>query len=323
MSESEREEFAAPESPRFTPPEAPAACGAADDPRLGQLLGCALADGDMPRAVILGFPSDEGVRRNRGRPGAAEGPAAIREMLHRLTPGADADGAAPALLERTRDLGDLVVSGDLKRDQELLGIAVTPYLAEGVFVIVLGGGHETAYGHFLGYAEAGLDVTIVNWDAHLDVRDLKAGRGHSGSPFRQVLEHPSGACRGYTAAGLQSQATARAHLEYVRGRGGRVLWAAELTPESVDEVYEGLHGPALLSFDLDAVDQSQAPGVSAPATGGMPAELWLRAARGAGRCAAVTSCDVVELNPRLDRDGQTARLAALTVWQVLRGFAER
>jgi formiminoglutamase len=37
----------------------------------------------------------------------------------------------------------------------------------------------------------------------------------------------------------------------------------------------------------------------------------------------VLSCDVVELNPRVDRDDQTARLAALTVWEILRGVAER
>lgn len=315
--------MSAPESPRFIQPELAAPCSSADDPRVGQLLGRALADGDMPRAVILGFPSDEGVRRNGGRPGAADAPAAIREMLHRLTPGADDDGASTSLLERTRDLGDLVVSGDLRRDQELLGIAVTPYLAEGVFVLVLGGGHETAYGHFLGYPEAGHHVTIVNWDAHLDVRDLKAGRGHSGSPFRQTLEHPSGACRGYAVAGAQPQAVARGHLDYVRGRGGRVLWAADIDAGAVERVYEEVRGPAMISFDLDAVDQSQAPGVSAPATGGLSAELWLRAARLAGRCAAVTSADVVELNPKLDRDGQTARLAALTVWQLLRGYSER
>jgi arginase family enzyme len=36
----------------------------------------------------------------------------------------------------------------------------------------------------------------------------------------------------------------------------------------------------------------------------------------------VSSADLVELNPRFDRDGQTARLAARTVWEILRGRAE-
>jgi formiminoglutamase len=55
----------------------------------------------------------------------------------------------------------------------------------------------------------------------------------------------------------------------------------------------------------------------------MTAELWLAAAFHAGQCAQVSSCDLVEINPNYDRDGQTARLAALTVWQVFRGLAAR
>jgi arginase family enzyme len=78
-----------------------------------------------------------------------------------------------------------------------------------------------------------------------------------------------------------------------------------------------------VSFDLDAVDQAFAPGVSAPAPRGLRPDLWLRAAFLAGRTPAVTSADVVELCPRLDRDEQTARLAALTAWEILRGLAAR
>ncbi len=91
----------------------------------------------------------------------------------------------------------------------------------------------------------------------------------------------------------------------------------------MEGLYRDLVAPALVTFDLDAVDQAFAPGVSAPATGGMSAGLWLYAAYAAGRTPAVRSCDIVELNPRYDRDGQTAKLAAYTVWQVMRGLAER
>ena len=54
--------------------------------------------------------------------------------------------------------------------------------------------------------------------AHPDVRPLKDGHGHSGSPFRQALEHPSGLCRDYTVAGLNPPAVARAHLDYLAER---------------------------------------------------------------------------------------------------------
>lgn len=306
---------------RINPPDLPRPSPAVNDPRIGDLLGSKLAARDEPTAVLLGFPSDVGVQRNGGRVGAAEGPRAIRTALYRLVP----DPRYPRfedLLRRTRDLGDLEVTGDLETDQRNLGEVLSPHLQRGAFVIVLGGGHETAYGHFLSYALAGRPVDILNWDAHADVRELKDGKGHSGSPFRQALEDPSGACRRYLVAGLEPHLVARAHLEYVQQRG-RAIWREEISREAIDSIYDSVASPALVSFDLDALSQAEAPGVSAPNAAGLRSELWLSAAYAAGRCPAVTSADVVELNPSVDRDGQTARLAALTVWWLLRGSAER
>lgn len=306
---------------RIIPPTTPMPDTAPDDPRLGRLLGSRLGQTDPPLAVLLGFPSDEGVRRNGGRVGAAGGPKAIRPALYRLA--ADPRSAQfEDLLGRTRDLGDLEISRNLELDQQHLGEALAPYLQQGAFVIVFGGGHETSYGHFQGYARTGHRVEILNWDAHADVRELKEGKGHSGSPFRQAIEDPSRMCRSYTVAGLQPHSVARAHLEYVK-KHGRAVWREDVTRETIDELYRGVAGPTLVSFDLDAVSDAEAPGVSAPTSAGLASELWLGAADSAGRCPAVTSADVVELNPAVDRDGQTARLAALTVWWLLRGRADR
>lgn len=303
-------------APGLVPDTAP------DDPRVGHLLGRGLAAGERAAAALVGFPSDEGVRRNGGRPGAAQGPPALRRALYRLTPGLEP--ALAELLERTRDLGDVPVTGDLERDQAALAATVAPLLDAGTFVVVLGGGHEAAYGHFLGYAQSasagdGRRATLVNWDAHADVRPTHDGLGHSGSPFRQALEHPSGAAARYVVAGLQPASVARGHLDYVRAHG-RAELAESVTPTLVKEIYAVLEGPALVSFDLDAVAGAHAPGVSAPAVTGLAPELWLEAARRAGACPAVVSADVVELSPPHD-DGRTARLAALTVWELLRGRA--
>lgn len=292
-----------------------------DDPRLGRLLGSRLGPGETPTAVILGFPSDEGVRRNGGRVGAAGGPRAIRAALYRLTPDPRFEQFED-LLGRTRDLGDLEVSRNVEFDQKHLGEALAPYLEAGTFAIVVGGGHETSYGHFQGYVLAHRQVEILNWDAHADVREVKQGQGHSGSPFRQAIEDSSGACRRYSVAGLQPHSVARSHLQYVE-QHGRAMWRDQVTRETIEELYTSTRGPTLVSFDLDAVNEAEAPGVSAPNVGGLPSELWLEAALAAGRAPSVASADVVELNPAVDQDGRTARLAAVTVWSLLKGRAER
>lgn len=310
--------------PRFDAPSVSRPQAAEEDPRLGRLLGRAVDDPSEARAVILGFSSDEGVRINGGRPGASEAPTAIRRALYALTPDARRPDAFTDLIEHTVDLGNLALGEELAENQQRLGAAVAPHLARGVVPIILGGGHETAFGHFLGYVEAERPVAILNWDAHADVRPLKDGRPHSGSPFRQAIEHPSGVCRGYTVAGLQPHSTARAHVDYLDAQEAYYAWRDALSENLINALYAGKSTTACMTtFDLDAVDQSAAPGVSAPAANGLSPGLWLHAAYRAGRSAHVASMDLVECNPRVDVDGHTARLAALTVWHFLCGLVER
>ncbi len=294
-----------------------------DDPRVGHLLGRRLDPTTEPDAIIVGFPVDEGVRRNGGRVGAAEGPVAIRQALFRLTPDPRLFSEFGKFLMATDDLGDLVSTGNLEADQAALGRILAPHLKRGAVAIVLGGGHETSFGHFLGYVAAGQPVQVLNWDAHPDVRPLREGKGHSGSPFRQILEHPSRLCRRYDVAGLSPTSVAKAHLDYLELHGGTWLFNEELNATEIDRIHERITESTLATFDLDAVDGSAAPGVSASAILGIPVRDWLHAAERAGQNRCIRSMDVVELNPRFDVDGRTARLAAATVWHFLRGLARR
>lgn len=294
-----------------------------DDLRIGQLLGRRLEGAEQARIAIIGYPSDEGVSRNGGRSGAAAAPDAIRKALFKLTPDPRQYDAFVDLVEHTLDVGNVVLDEDLEEDQEQLGSIVASYLAQGTTPIIIGGGHETSYGHFLGYVDAGKAVSILNWDAHPDVRPLKDGQGHSGSPFRQAILHPFKNCLSYTVAGLLPHSVARAHLNFVVMHDGSYVWRKNITRERIDQLYRRTPEALMVSFDIDAVDQAFAPGVSAPATGGLSSELWLYAAYQAGRQPRVSSMDIVECNPAVDRDDQTARLAALTIWWFLKGFAER
>src|SRR5699024_524042 len=170
------------------------------DPRLAHFLQ---ASNKHPKVALIGFPSDEGVKRNGGRPGAAGAPDEIRKQLYKLTPDAQNIEAFTSILEQTIDAGNITVSGELEADQQRLGEVVAEYLKKDIIPIILGGEHGTAFGHFLGYAKADLKTSIFNLDAHTDVRPLKNGKSHSGSPFRQALEHKSGCCKQYSVAGLQ------------------------------------------------------------------------------------------------------------------------
>jgi formiminoglutamase len=284
-----------------------------------QIIGSRLKAGSVPSIVLAGFPSDEGVRRNHGRPGASLAPRAIRDALHNIP----SDRSVEELLSLCKDLGDIQVTGDLEADQARLAEAIAPWIRTGAIPIILGGGHETAYGHFLAHVNAGNQISILNWDAHPDVRPLVNGLGHSGSPFRQAISHDSGTCTKYVVAGLLEARLGPEHLQFIKEHHGQYYWKSQLSEEGVDAIYRERCESLMTSFDMDAVDQSTAPGVSAPANGGLSAELWLRAAYGAGRHPRTLSMDLVEVNPKFDVEGHTVKLAAQTVMAFLRGVAER
>jgi formiminoglutamase len=292
-----------------------------DDPRVGHWLQ---NKPETVKVVLLGFPSDEGVRRNGGRVGASEAPDKIRRELYKMTPNAEDYTSFVDLITSCQDLGNLEVQGELEEDQQKLGNIVAGYLEQGVIPIILGGGHETAFGHFLGYAKAVITTSIYNLDAHADVRPLKNGQAHSGSPFRQALEHESQCAETYLVSGLQPHAVAKSHLEFINSHNGQYLFRDETNITSISgQFHQHESDNLMVSFDMDAVDQSQAPGVSAPCTNGLPADLWLTAAYLAGRNEQVSSFDLSEVNPFHDRDHQTAKLAALTIWHFLLGLSQR
>jgi formiminoglutamase len=304
-----------------------------NDPRLGEAVE--FWRGGLPllrsgRPVLIGFPQDEGVCRNGGRVGAAEAPREIRRWLYRFVPfdcETNADLAALHML----DLGNVRIEGSLEDTQAALGEVVGAVLQSGAVPVILGGGHETAYGHYLGYVAADLPVGIINIDAHLDVRPLINGKGHSGSPFRQIMEHATHPLPGdrYVCLGAQPQSVARPHWLYAQQRGAVVRWVRRfrLTPETHvlrwAKRLAAKECQVYVSLDADVVLASDVSGVSAPNADGLFGKQGLGCARIAGQTPTVSSFDLVEINPRYDHDGQSARWAALAVWNFLVGLAER
>lgn len=282
-----------------------------------------------PGVALLGFASDEGVRRNQGRTGAAGGPAALRRALAPLA----YHGARGTPLY---DAGDVACPGqDLEGAQQALGERVDALLRAGHFPVLLGGGHEIAWGSFQGIAaaldrDARLpDFGIVNFDAHFD---LRRGPATSGTAFRQI--HDALAARGlpfrYLCLGIARAANTPALFATASAGGARwlldedLVWprweaACRVIDEFVDTV-----GALQVTVCLDAFPAAAAPGVSAPAARGVAADFALallkylldRAGHGA-RGSKVVLVELAELCPPLDPDGRTARLAARLVHDVV------
>jgi formiminoglutamase len=286
------------------------------------------ADADITgQAVLLGFACDEGVRRNQGRVGAAVGPDSIRKAMANLAwdrPGED------ALFEA----GTIACEGEaLEAAQQALGGRLAQILDRGGRAVVLGGGHEVAWGSYLGLQQAmGLKpgkLGILNFDAHFDLRDPAAGAS-SGTPFRQIAESCEAQSQAfhYFVLGINPAVNTPALFDYARRKN--VAWfedrqcvAANLPPmtAALESFVAGLD-ELYITICLDAFPAALAPGVSAPGVPGICPYTALDLLDVVKHSCAANNTrlrllDIAEMNPLFDRDGITARWAARLVQHYL------
>lgn len=257
--------------------------------------------------VLLGYATDEGVLRNDGRQGAAAGPEALRSAL----------GGLAVHDERDRhDAGTVATVGDnLEESQEEVSRRVAELIEHDNLVILLGGGHETAFashrGLYRGLGERA--ASIVNLDAHFDLRE--AERPTSGTPFKQIADLV-GDGFDYSVFGISTANNTRVLFETAQDLDVRVVTDVELaslTPEEAGAaaVEACIDADAVhLSIDLDVLPASVAPGVSAPAGLGVALERIHAMAVAVARTGKLRLVDVVELNPSYDADSRTAKTAA-------------
>lgn len=273
-------------------------------------------------AVFIGYPNDEGVHLNQGRRGAALGPESIRKMM-----GTMAWHLGDLSLF---DGGDFVID-NVELAQESLSQGVEKVLSVNSIPIVLGGGHDLAYGHFKGIhnfikskSTEFRNIGIINFDAHFDLRPLQ-DKGNSGTPFYQMAQ----LCKdqnedfNYLALGIQKAANPKSlfdradqfNVSYVLSdqmmhfNRQRLSDRLQLFIDRVDHIY--------LSIDLDGFSSSYAPGVSAPSPMGFSPNIILDLLSIIVKSKKLISFDVVEMNPSCDQDNSTARLAARLIEHIL------
>lgn len=272
------------------------------------------ATGADPRpAVVVGFRSDEGVRRNKGRIGAAAAPEAIRHALGPL---------AFHLDREVFDAGDVVVEdGSLEAGQERAGRVISELLDAGNLTVLLGGGHETAFASYLGVAgsdavASGKRLGVLNLDAHFDLRDEPVPS--SGTPFLQMARAEAAAGRelNYAVVGISEPNNTRTLFDTADRLGVKYLLDEDCSAEAVQEFVTGFLDTVdalYLTIDLDVLPASVAPGVSAPAVYGVPLPIISAVCKQLAASGKLLHLDVAELNPEFDIDSRTAKVAARLV----------
>lgn len=263
--------------------------------------------------VLHGFAVDEGVRRNKGRQGAKEAPDVIRKNMSNF----------PVILPdfKLLDFGNVTCEdGNLENTQNNLAKNVSKVLLKGGKSLVLGGGHEVTYTHYLGVKTAFPEqkIGIINIDAHFDNRQPEKGVGpSSGTGFWQIAQDgPINSLH----IGIQRNSNTLKLFDTAHQYGMKYILADELFFENLTSIYQRIDELlnnvdfAYLTICMDVFNASIAPGVSASAYNGIFADTaFMHFYRHILKNKKLVALDVAEVNPSFDIQDRTARLAACLV----------
>lgn len=282
---------------------------------LGDVVKAYIQPNDFPSLdgadlAILGVKED---RHGIGNNGCALAPDVVRKELYSLFEG--------NYKLKMIDLGNILQGHTIDDTYFALTAVLVELLERNIVPIILGGSQDLTYAQYKAYEKVGRIINIVAIDPRFDL-------GHSGEQLDSqsymshiILQQPNFLFN-YTNIGYQTyfvdqQAISlMKHLYFDTYRIGMVR-------HDMEEVEPMVRNADMLSVDISAVRMAEAPGNGNASPNGFYGEEICQVLRYAGLSDKLTSIGIYEVNPRLDRQSQTAQLAGQMIWYFIDGFYGR
>ena len=270
---------------------------------------------------IIGVPLDIGTSN---RNGTRYGPRQVRAESVLVRPYNMATRAAPFDSFQVADLGDVALNPyNLSACIEIIEQHYSAVLENAVTPVSIGGDHTITLPILRAIARKHGPVALIHVDAHADVNDTMFGEPVAhGTIFRRAIEEKLVDPRSMFQIGLRATGYAAEDFDWARDQGVTVVQAEACWYKSLAPLMEevrmliGPDQPAYLSFDIDGLDPSVAPGTGTPEPGGLTGSQGLEIIRGCYGLNLI-GCDLVEVSPPYDTTGNTALLAANLLFEML------
>ena len=270
--------------------------------------------------AFVGVPLDTGTSN---RSGARFGPRQIRAESCLLRPYNMATRAAPFDSLQVADIGDVAINTfNLQKSIGLIEAAYDEILSHDCIPLTMGGDHTIVLPILRAIARKHGPVGLVHVDAHADVNDTMFGEKIAhGTPFRRAVEEGLLNGKRVVQIGLRGTGYEAEDFDWPRAQGFRVVQAEECWYKSLAPLMEEVRaqlgaGPVYLSFDIDGLDPSSAPGTGTPEPGGLTTIQGLEVIRGC-RGLDIVGGDLVEVAPPYDPQGNTSLLGANLLYEML------
>lgn len=274
--------------------------------------------------AIIGIPLDIG---SSNRSGSRFGPRQIRAESVLVRPYGMHTRAAPFDSFQVADVGDVPINTFNLRDSiDIIERYYDELVAKDIKPLTVGGDHTVTLPVLRALQKKHGAMAVVHVDAHADINDNMFGEKIAhGTIFRRALEENLIDGNKMIQIGLRATGYSAEDFDWSRNQGVRVVeveecWYQSLLP-LMAEFREriGPDIPTYLSFDIDGLDPSVAPGTGTPEPAGLTAAQGLEIIRGVFGTNLV-GADLVEVSPPYDTSGNTSLLAANLLFEMLCSF---
>ena len=270
--------------------------------------------------ALFGIPWDGGTTN---RAGARHGPREVRNQSTLMRRVHHVSGTEPFRLANVADVGDLAVNPiDLFDALATIQAGVAGIVAAGAIPLGIGGDHLTTLPALRAVAKS-RPVGLIHFDAHSDPNDTYSGNNPytHGTPFRRAVEEGLLDPRRTVQIGIRGSIYAPDEHAWARAQGMRMIYIEECAARSPADIMaeaRGIvgNGPTYVSFDIDCIDPSMAPGTGTPEIGGFTTQEAQALVRGLAGVTMV-GADVVEVAPPFDVGGLTALVGATIAFELV------
>lgn len=280
-----------------------------DDPRLKDV-----------EIGLIGVPWDSGTTN---RAGPRHGPRQLRDMSTMMRAQNGATGVRPFEAANCADLGDVAPNpADLMATMSRVTSFYEEVKAAGVRPLTAGGDHLTSLPVLRALAK-NAPVSMIHFDSHTDLFDSYFGgtKYTHGTPFRRAVEEGLLDPKKVVQIGIRGTAYDSEDRDFADAVGIRIIPIEEFHARGVDDVMEEAcdivgDSETYISYDIDFVDPTFAPGTGTPEIGGPNSYQAVQVVRALGK-VNIIGADLVEVSPPFDQSGGTAFLGASIMFELL------
>jgi guanidinopropionase len=270
--------------------------------------------------ALIGVPWDSGTTN---RPGPRHGPRQLRDASTMIRAQHATSGMRPFEAVNVADLGDVGPNpADIMDSMERITSFYDRVMAAGIRPLTAGGDHLTSLPVLRALAKDG-PLGMVHFDSHTDLfHSYFNGTMYThGTPFRRAVEEGLLDPKRVVQIGIRGTMYDSEDRDFAKAEGIRLIEIEEFHARGVEDVMAEAReiagdGATYVSYDIDFVDPTFAPGTGTPEVGGPNSFQALKVCREL-QGLNIVGADMVEVSPPFDQSGGTAFLGVSIMFEIL------